>query len=344
MTAPAALAQPRTGIPRHVRRFTEGPFKLRLRDRALQIATSIPAGHIAIFTAVAIYYLATQKVPWITWHWNHLLPWSWWPDVRHDIRNGILESELAGGAVIVAFANGLRPQPKGRAGRAAGWLMGYTAKPDWADKAMMFLHIPNIHQTDRAGSPRRTAVWQYLFALPSVLLVSLPGNLAGFAWVYGIKPGILDLAHRAHLHLHGWSVTAAAGTGQGAAEANLARAGFDAKLIGIFGLLFFGRRVFLKLGVDYQEFLGEKHASDYVRNRGAGVWGRFRNWITRPRWPLPATYRAVVWHEITEAERTGCPVRVHHGRAGRRIILALIPAVLWAAWYGHGILAAHGGT
>jgi len=36
-------------------------------------------------------------------------------------------------------------------------------------------------------------------------------------------------------------------------------------------------------------------------------------------------------------------VVLRHGHVMRRVMLALFPAALWLAWYGHGILAAHGG-
>lgn len=344
----AASLRVESVVPGKYSRFAGVTFKPELRDRALQFGYAIPMGHIAVWIAVAIYFLATQKVPWITYHWNHLLPFSWWPDVRHDIRNGLIEGELASGAAIIAFANAKRPEPKGAFGRFAGLLLGYTTKQGWADKVMCFLHIPNMHQQ------RKTTVLQYIFVIPSVLLAGIPGNLFGFAFFYGIKPGIIDLLHKLHVHLMGWGVTAAGGTGATAAEANLARAGFDAKVIGILGTLFFARRVFLKVGLDYQEFLGELHAERYVHDQGATLGG-FRAWLARPRWPLPATYRAIAWGEITEAEVgqqrlrlagiTDKPViTVRHGHVMRWVALALLPAAGWLAWYGYTILAAHGGV
>lgn len=331
------------------RRFRKPVLKLRIYDKALQFAWAFPVGHIALFTAAALYVLLTQDIPAVKTHWDNLLPWTWWTPVRHDIRNGILEGELVSGAAIMLFANALRPHPQGRPGRFMNWLMGYNETPDWADKVMLFLHMPNPHQEiysvrERRYVPRRTSVAQYILALPALLLAGLPGNLLGFGWFYGVKPGILNLEHRAHLFLHGWAVTAAGGTGAGATEANLARAGFDAKVIGILGTLFFARRIFLKLGLDYQEFLAEQHASHYVANLGRGHLGRFRNWLSRPRWPEPATYRGLVWHEVTEAVQTGQPVPLRNGHVMRWVILALIPAVGWLAWYGHSILAAHGGV
>lgn len=332
-------------------RFRGSTLKLRFYDKALQFFWAFPVGHVALFTAAALYVLLTQDIAAVKTHWDSLLPWAWWTPVRHDIRNGILEGELVSGAAIMLFANALRPHPRGRFGRLMNWLMGYNQKPDWADKAMLFLHMPNPHQkrviVTRTGiiqASRRTSVWQYIFAFPALLLAGIPGNLLGFGWFYGIKPGILNLEHRAHLFLHGWAVTAAGGTGVGATEANLARAGFDAKVIGILGTLFFARRVFLKLGLDYQEFLAEQHASHYVANLSRGTSGRLRNWLSRPRWPQPATYRGLVWHEVTEAVETGQPVPLRNGHVMRWVILALIPAVGWLAWYGHSVLAAHGGT
>jgi hypothetical protein len=330
------LKEARENVPHKYRRFSQGSFKPKLKDRVLQIAYAIPLGHIAIWVAVALYFLLTQKIGWVTYHWNHLLPWSWWTPVRHDIRNGILEGELAAGAAIIAFANGLRPEPVSRMQRFTGWLMGYTAKPDWADRFMLFLHIPDMHQG------RKTSLWQYILALPSVLLMGIPGNLLGFAYFYAIKPGILDLLHRIHVHLYGWGVTAAGGSGTGAVEANLTRASFDAKVIGVLGTFFFARRVFLKVGVDYQDFLAEEHAARYVSLMGKAL-GRFRDWLARPRWPLPATYRASVWHEVIECER-GENVKRSTGHAMRWAMLLLLPAVGWLAWYGQGILAAHGGV
>lgn len=319
-------------VPHKYRRFTAPTFHLKIRDRILQFAYAIPMGHIAIFIAVAIYFLLTQKIPWVTYHWNHLLPWAWWGPVRHDIRNGILEGELAAGAAIMAFANGLRGEAKGKLGRFFGWLMGYTAKPGLVDKFMTFLHIPNMHQE------KKTTVWQYIFALPSILLMGIPGNLLGFAYFYGIKPGILDLLHKLHVHLYGWSVTAAGGSGVGGLEANLARASFDAKVIGVLGTLFFARRVFLKLGLDYQEFLAGEHAAHYLTAERARM-GRIRGWFARPRWPLPATYRALVWHSV---ESGVMAVREKH--VMRWAMLALLPVLGWLAWYGHLILAMHGGV
>lgn len=324
------------GVPRRYHRFAQGSFKLKLKDRVLQLAYAIPMGHIAIWVAVAVYVILTQKIGWVTYHWNHLLPWAWWTPVRHDIRNGILEGELAAGAAIIVFANGLRAEPKGKLGRFAGWMMGYTSKRDWVDSFMCALRIPDMHQG------RKTSLWQYIFALPSVLLMGLPGNLLGFAYFYGIKPGVLDLLHRAHVHLYGWSVTAAGGSGFGGTEANLTRASFDAKIIGVLGTFFFARRVFLKVGIDYQDFLAEEHAARYVQLAGERL-GRFRDWLTRPRWPLPATYRATVWHEIIECMR-GLNVKRSGSHVMRWAVLALLPAVGWLAWYGQGVLAAHGGV
>jgi hypothetical protein len=357
-------------VPHRYQRFSQATFKLTLRDRALQIATAIPLGHIAVWVAAAVYVLTTQKIGAITDHWNDLFPWvgyAWsalihghnpfavpttfaqspaWKAVRHDVRNGIWEGQFASGAAIIAFANAYRNPSGSKLSRLAGWLMGYTSEPDWADKVMIALRMPNMHQTYRKGALKgelkRTTVLQYVFAFFSVLLAGLPGNLLGFAYFYGIKPGILDLIHTAHLHLYGWSVTAAGGTGAGATEANLARAGFDAKVIGILGTFFFARRVFLKIGIDYQDFLAEEHATRYIANRRAEL-GRLRNWLTRPRWPLPATYRAAVWHEVTE-----CLRGLNKRRSGRHVMrwaaLALLPAIGWLAWYGQGILAAHGGV
>lgn len=331
------------------RRFRASTLKLRIYDKALQFFWAFPAGHIALFVAAAIYVLLTQDIAVVKTHWDNLLPWTWWTPVRHDIRNGILEGELVSGATIMAFANGLRPHPESRLGRLMNWLMGYNESPDWADKVMLFLHMPNPHQEIYSGQahqwvPRRTSTLQYIFALPAVLLAGIPGNLLGFGWFYGVKPGVLDLLHKAHLYAHGWSVTAAGGSGAGATEANLARAGFDAKVIGILGTLFFARRIFLKLGLDYQEFLAEQHASHYVTNLGKGTLGRFRNFLTKPRWPEPATYRGLVWHEVIQAVETGRPVPLRNGHVMRWVILAAIPAIGWAAWYGHSILAVHGGV
>lgn len=36
-------------------------------------------------------------------------------------------------------------------------------------------------------------------------------------------------------------------------------------------------------------------------------------------------------------------VVLRHGHVMRQVMLALFPAALWLARYGHGILAAHGG-
>jgi hypothetical protein len=350
MTAETAPAEVAPGIPHKYRRFTLQYLKLKIRDRLLQFAYSIPMGHIAVWIAVVVYFLATQKIPWVTYHWNHLLPWAWWAPVRHDIRNGILEGELAAGAVLIAFANALHPPAKTKFSRFLGWLLGYTAEPDWVDKALMFIHAPDAHQVWKrtrkghvAGDPKRTTIWQYIFFIPSVLLAGLPGNLAGFAYFYGIKPGILDLLHKVHVHLYGWSVTAAAGTGTGATEANIARAGFDAKVIGVLGTLFFARRLFRKVGIDYAEFLAEEHAHRYVSNLRAHL-GHARNWLSRPRWPLPATYRGLVWHEVIEEQEGKNKARRSHGHAMRWVTLAIIPALAWLAWYGQSILAAHGGV
>jgi hypothetical protein len=327
---------PATDIPRKYDRFASGRFKLKLKDRLLQFAYAIPLGHIAIWVAVAVYFLLTQKIGWVTYHWNHLLPFSWWPDVRHDVRNGIIEGELAAGAAIIAFANGYRTEAASKAGRFSGWLMGYTSKRGFTDAFMCTLHIPNMHQG------RKTSFWQYLLALPSVLLMGIPGNLLGFGIFYGIKPGVLDLLHHWHVYLYGWGVTAAGGTGAGAVEANLTRASFDAKIIGVLGTLFFGRRVFLKIGIDFNDFLAEEHAARYVKVAGQKL-GRFRDWLTRPRWPLPATYRAAVWHEVIECEQ-GLNMKRSGSHVMRWATLALLPALGWLAWYGQGILAAHGGV
>lgn len=324
------------GVPHKYRRFALGTFKLKVQDRLLQLPYGLILGHIAIWVAVAVYFLSTQKIPWVTYHWNHLLPWSWWTPVRHDIRNGILEGELASGAAIVAFANGYRAEAVSKLGRFFGWLMGYTSKQGWADSVMCFLHIPNMHQG------RKTSFWQYLFVLPSVLLAGIPGNLLGFLIFYGIKPGILAMLHHWHVFLNGWGVTAAGGGGIGAVEANLTRASFDAKVIGVLGTLFFARRVFLKVGIDFNDFLAEEHAARYVKLMGVKL-GRVRDWLARPRWPLPATYRAAVWHEVIECEE-GENVKRSGSHVMRWATLALLPLLLWAAWYGQGILAAHHGV
>ena len=44
----------------------------------------------------------------------------------------------------------------------------------------------------------------------------------------------------------------------------------------------------------------------------------------------------------TSSGRTQAVV-LRHGHVMRRVMLALFPAALWLARYGHGILAAHGG-
>jgi hypothetical protein len=51
-----------------------------------------------------------------------------------------------------------------------------------------------------------------------------------------------------------------------------------------------------------------------------------------------------VWHEVDEAETSGRAVVLRHGHVMRRVMLALFPAAFWLAWFGHGILAAHGGV
>jgi len=59
---------------------------------------------------------------------------------------------------------------------------------------------------------------------------------------------------------------------------------------------------------------------------------------------VAAAYRAPVWHEVDEAETSGRAVVLRHGHVMRWVMLALFPAAFWLAWYGHTILAAHGGV
>lgn len=312
-----------SSVPVHHKRFAVGYFQPKKRDRVYQIGLGSVLGHIGVFSAVTIYYLATQKIPWVRDHWNHLFSFKQWPEYRHAVR-GAEEGIWGGSLALLAFANSLRDVSTTK-GRFMRWLMGYTAEPDWFDKLSVKSRlIPNRHQG------YRTKPYQYLLAPITVNLAALPGLVLGYLLVFGV-PALLNTIK---VHLHAGTISATIhGSGFWQDLGNVWTQQNDAKLIGLLGMFFFARRAFLKIGIDLQDFLTDRRARRYMLdvNKRTG----FKAWAAEPHFPYPPVYRAEFWHKAYSGVLPKA-----HGNVVRWATLLVIPIMLAASWYGWTILQA----
>lgn len=356
MSAATIPDVPAIRIPK---KFSGGYYKPAGLDHVNQGGWSMAGSHVLILVAVTLYWLLFETIPAVKGHWDDLFPWVFhaasalvhghnpfavpatfpqdplWKDARHATRNGILEYELAGGAVLLFFANALRRPDyyPSRLKRLIRWLTGYNEKPDWFDKAACFLHLPNPHQKDRNGNPKKTTPLQLVLSPVSILAAGIPGDLIGF----GIFFGGPVLLHLAHVFLSGWGIAPASGTGAMATWESMGLDSFTAKLIGIFGLFFRGRTVILKIGTDLQETLSDIRALKLVTARTR--LGRF---LHRPPKFWPATYRALVYSKVRRHQNPGSSYEIpQHGIVHRYFIMAFVAFIPVAAWKGWEILAAY---
>lgn len=287
-------------------------YKFRLRDWLQKLPWSLVAGHIGVLAAVGAYYVATQENGWITYHWNHLLPWAWWTPVRHAIRNGILEGFLGSGFAALLLVNPLK------GGKFTRW-----------DALMCRIHAPNHWQG------YRTTGLQYLFSPLSALLAGLPGFLLGF----GIFFGIPAIEHRFSVDIR---LFAAHVTGHHAAvsqspvsqEINLWKSAWTAKVIGAMGMVLRGRTVIFKVGSDLQLFLAERQLGKYKAART--LIGRF---FHKPHmFNAPPGYRQV-WKSVKTADKAGRGQPEARNRFAGWCMVAVLPLILASAWWGSVILA-----
>jgi hypothetical protein len=345
----------RTRIPR---KFSGQYFRPHFLDHLNQSAYSLSFGHLLVLTAVTIYFYLTQSIPAVTDHWNDLFPWiahAWsalahghnpfavpatfpqeqgWTATRHAIRDGILEGELGAGALLMFFVNPLKPPDPhpSRSKRLIRFLTGYTTQCDWFDRVALFLHIPNQHQVDKEGNPKKTTALQLLFSPLSVIASGIPGNVIGFGLFFGI-PWLL---HQVHVFLAGWDVAPDPGSGNVAVWENLGRSSFDAKMIGVIGLFFFARRAFLKIGMDLIGTLSDIRAAKIVNAKT-----RFAAWRARPPRLWPAPYRAAVYSKVRRHADAALKYEIPvHSAASRWITIGFVLLIPLAAWRGWDILAA----
>lgn len=149
----------------------------------------------------ATYFGSSLKDSWDNldkiWHFG-AIPWigswlvQWWDVGRHLYGRDEIETIVCYALVILVLAK-------------ARQLKG---KIPFIDRFMIFLHIPSPYQGrhvnrwgPRKGQCRRpeTSLLQYLFLLPSMLLLAIPGTIIMSVIVFGG----MALAHRAGYHA-GW--------------------------------------------------------------------------------------------------------------------------------------------
>ena len=191
---------------------------------------------------------------------------------------------------------------------------GLTKKPAKAtDRLLVKMKFPSVHQGYRS-TPR-----QIIFSPVSAVLASIPGLVVASCIYFG---GVA-LSHGVHFNPH-FILTSAHGGSIWAQIQNVWRNGLPGKLIGLTGLVFFGRKVFNKVGYDLQEMFAEKRVA---RMRAAN--NRFAKWAAKPAWFLPPNYKYLVRY-VDETK----PELPKHGKALSIVLYLTVPVIIALTVYG----------
>lgn len=296
-------------------------YEQTLGERIHRLILAIIGGHVGVLIAITVYFLTINTFPYIHELWNNLFPfvwivvhglftghpvwpnvytlhqWGWWENFRHTVPRDALEGIFGAFLVKMALFDGSRVKKLGA-----------------VDRVMMKLHLPNVHQG------HRVTPWQIIFSPFSIMLASLPGVALGSLVYFGGG----YLAYRYGFHPH-FIITSATGNDIWTHIQNLWRNGLPGKLIGVVGLLWFGRKVFNKLGEDLLEMFAEKRVT-VMRH----AHNPLTRWLAKPSAWLPPQYKRLV----SRLYRSGMDMP-KHGTWMSIVLYATIPLMIAAAVYGY---------
>ncbi len=275
----------------------------------LRLFWAFVLGHIFGYMWIALYYIVTQNhVVKPVWD-NTLVPWDL---LRHFLRDYI-EALLATTAV---------------------WFALFSR---WSKQYRKPITLPE-RVFDRIGMPSRaqqepTKGWQYWLSLPMTVLASFPGAAVAFVVLFLLDH--YEKVMRGAVFSHS---LAAAHPSLVEKYFTTIKSDVPIKIAGILGGLFFARVVFTKIASDGQRAFIRRRVAKYVTQ------GRFRRFFAKPRWPLPAPYRAEFNIEVKQ-QRVQRDVQgveaitpTRHDRLVRTIQILGMLAVLFLAYYGWTVM------
>lgn len=293
--------------PPPVVQFKDHPFRW-LGQVILRFFWAWLLGHVFVYMWVAVYFIATQN-HWVKPVWDdYIAPWDL---LRHFIRD-YTEALL---------------------GTTAVWFALYNP---WSKHNLRAKFTIPERVFDKIGLPSRaqkepTHRWQYIWSLPLTVVASIPGASVGFLSLY-----FLDKHEGAIRNFLQAKTTLSAHPSLMEKYLAVFKNDVPIKVAGVLGGFFFARVVFNKIAGDGVRFFAQQRAVKWLRVQ-RNPWRRF--WA-KPRWPLPAPYRAefrMALNDMLWWDHNGYPMP-HLNRWVRRVQMLLVPAVLLLAYRGWVIM------
>ena len=193
---------------------TSHPIKW-MRNLIRTLVIAVVVAHVGMVVVMGLYYLLFEVYNPITRVWHHAVSDSY---LRHNLRD-VVEGLLGGFCAQQIFWNHYRKRD--------------LAKLNVFDRIELYLHIPNLKQTDKLSR------WQLVTCWVVALLYAIPGFVVTLLVVKSVN---FNLDSVLPIHPHAPAVQAV-----WERLRNWWTGSWDKKLIGYGASLFFGRRPMSKI-------------------------------------------------------------------------------------------------